>query len=254
MAWTLTHIYRHPVKALGAEALAHAVLEAGGGIPWDRAWAIVHAKADWNAAAPGYISGSRNVVNQAQVPRLVQLQIAFDDEQGSLNLSHPDLGNLSVTPADPADQTRLMHWIAPLTEGTSAPGPFQFCAAPGVRYTDFEETHLSIATGTSLRALEERVGQPLDHARFRMNLWLDGPAAWSDLEWVGQEIEIGEARFAVIARDKRCNATNANPANGRRDTQIPGVLQRDLGHMDFGVYAQVTRGGTIRCGDAARLV
>lgn len=254
MTWTLTHIYRHPVKALGQQALEQTALAPGGGVPGDRRWAIVHAKSEWDPANPGYITGSRNVVNQSQVPRLAQLGCGFDESDGRLTLSHPDLGQIDVRPEAAADQQRLMDWIAPLTDRTPVQTPFQFCAAPNVRYTDFEDAPISIATGPSLRALEGRAGQSLEHSRFRMNLWLEGPPAWSDLDWVGHELEIGEASFAITARDQRCSATNANPATGKRDTQIPGILERDFGHMDFGVYAQVTRGGTIRCGDEARLV
>lgn len=254
MTWSLADIYRHPVKSLGEEALKSVALTADQGLPWDRAWAIVHAKADWNPESPAWISGSANVVNQTQVPRLAQITCAFDETTGRLSLGHPDLDDLHVTPAGAEDQARLMEWIAPLTVGTPSTGPFQFCEAPGVQYTDFEDTHISIATGNSLRALEQHVGHKLEHIRFRMNLWLEGPPAWSELDWVGQEVEIGEARFQIIARDKRCNATNANPATGGRDTQIPALLRKTFGHMDFGVYAQVIQGGVVTCGDTARLV
>jgi len=164
------------------------------------------------------------------------------------------LAALSVKPAEAQDQARVMDWIAPLTEGTPSTGPFQFCDVPGVTFTDFEETHISIATGNSLRALEHRIGQTLEHIRFRMNLWLEGPPAWSELDWVGKDVQIGAARLTIIGRDERCNATNANPATGLRDTQIPAMLRKDLGHMDFGVYAQVVQGGAVRPGDAAHLV
>ncbi|MEM7058211.1 MAG: MOSC N-terminal beta barrel domain-containing protein [Pseudomonadota bacterium] len=254
MTWSLTNIYRHPVKSLGEESLDQVMLETGGGIPWDREWAIVHAKAEWDPAAPGFISGSRNVVNQTQVPRLAQITCTFDETAGVMTLRHPDQGEISARPSHKDDQARLMDWLAPLTEGTPSQGPFQFCDALGVRYTDFEDTHISIATGNSLRALEQHAGQSLEHIRFRMNLWLEGPAAWSELDWVGNDVEIGAARFRIIARDKRCSATNANPMTGVRDTQLPALLQETQNHMDFGVYAQVVRGGPIKCGDTARLV
>ena len=35
---------------------------------------------------------------------------------------------------------------------------------------------------------------------------------------------------------------------------IDEILRRHLGHMDFGVYAQVVEGGTVRRGDAARVL
>ncbi len=52
----------------------------------------------------------------------------------------------------------------------------------------------------------------------------------------------------------RCNATTANPATGKRDVQVPALLKQRFGHVDFGIYAQVVRGGTVRRGDAARVV
>jgi len=144
--------------------------------------------------------------------------------------------------------------VAPLTEGSTRSCPFRVCEAPGVAFTDFEDTHVSIATLGSLRALEEMAGQKLEAIRFRMNLWLDGPEAWEDLDWTGREIRIGEARLKVIGRDERCNATNANPATGTRDTELPGLLYKTFGHKDFGIYATVIESGTVRRGDKVSLL
>lgn len=254
MTWTLARIYRHPIKSLGAESLDSVTLEPGKALPHDRTWAIAHSGADWDPDAPAWIGGSAKVVNQTGVPRLAQMQVRYDEATDGVHLSHPDLGDLSVQPSDPLHHPVLTSWIEPLLEGTGREGPFQVCEAPGVAFTDFEETHVSIATLNSLRALEQHVGQTLDHIRFRMNLWIEGPRAWSDLDWVGREIEIGEIRLQIIGRDARCNATNASPKTGARDTQIPALLRKTFGHMDFGVYAQVVQGGTVRAGDTARLI
>lgn len=252
MTWSLVDIYRHPVKSLGEEALQQVTLEAGRPMPFDRAWAIAHGGTEWSADSPSW-GRPGNFINQTHVPRLVQMTVRYDEAARQVHLTHPDLGALAVDPSDPAHQSKLTDWVAPLTEGTARHGPFKVCQAPGVAFTDFEETHISIATLPSLRALEERIGQSLAHIRFRMNLWLEGPDPWSELEWVGREIEIGTVRLAIIGRDARCNATNANPGTGARDTQIPAILKQDFGHMDFGIYAQVLQGGTIGRGDRARL-
>ncbi|MGI9393180.1 MAG: hypothetical protein ACR2OY_00900 [Boseongicola sp.] len=47
----------------------------------------------------------------------------------------------------------------------------------------------------------------------------------------------------------RCKATMANPDTGRRDLDTLGLLD-DLGHQEFGVYAEVIEGGTLSVGDA----
>ena len=88
-----------------------------------------------------------------------------------------------------------------------------------------------------------------------MNLWLEGPAAWSELDWVGQEVEIGDARLQDHRPRRALQHHQCEPRPpGRRDTQIPALLRKTFGHMDFGVYAQVTRGGQVRKGDTAHLV
>lgn len=253
MSWSLAEIYRHPIKSLGEEALDEVALEAGAPLPFDRAWAISHGDTEWSPENPIW-GRPGNFINQTHVPRLVQMTVRYDVAAGEVHLSHPDLGSLSVVPSNPAHHAELTAWVAPLTEGTTRKGPFAVCQAPGVAFTDFEDTHVSLATQNSLRALEQHAGQSLAHIRFRMNLWLEGPPAWSELDWVDREVEIGEVRLRIIDRDERCNATNASPSTGTRDTQIPALLYKTFGHRDFGVYAQVTRGGRIRKGDTAQLV
>ena len=181
------------------------------------------------------------------MPRLAQLTAGFDEATGTLSLNHPDLGETRIRPD--AEGAALCDWIAPLAEGTTRSGPFQICQAPGVAFTDFEDTHLSIASMSSLRALEEMAGQRLELVRFRMNIWLEGLAPWEELDWVGREISLGETRVKITARDKRCNATTASPLTGQRDAQVPALLQSRFGHMDFGVYGQVVSGGVLRVGD-----
>ena len=186
------------------------------------------------------------------MPRLAKIAVSFDEATGTLALSHPDRPNLTVVPGTAEGDASLADWVAPLTEGSPRTGPFRICDARGGAFTDFEDTHLSIGSVASRRALEELAGQKLEPIRFRMNLWLDGQDPWEDLELVGREIQIGEARLRVIKRDARCNATAANPATGERDVPVPALLRKTLGHIDFGIYAQVVAGGTVRRGDAAR--
>ena len=251
MTWRLAEIYRHPVKSLGEEALDEVRLEPGRPLPWDRAWAVGHSGTRWQPERPEWaISG--NFVNQTHVPRLAQIATSFDEATRRLTLSHPDRPELTVVPGTAEGDAVLTDWVAPLTEGSPRSGPFRICQAPGVAFTDFEDTHVSIGSVASRRALEELAGQPLEPIRFRMNLWLDGLAPWEDLDLVGREIEVGDTRLKVISRDARCNATAANPATGQRDVPVPALLRKTFGHMDFGVYAQVVAGGTARRGDAAR--
>lgn len=249
MSITLAAICRHPVKSLGEELLEAVTLSTGKPLPWDRIWAICHANSAFDATSGAWTSPG-DFINQAWAPRFVQVQMRFDEASGVLHLDHPDLAPLSVSPAD--DPQKLCDWIVPLGEPVR-PGPYRLARCSQGAFTDFEDTDISIASESSRRALGELAGTPLAHVRFRMNLWVDGAAPFEELDWVDREISVGSARLRITARDKRCNATAANPRTGVRDVQIPALLKREFGHMDFGVYAQVVEGGEIRPGDPVTL-
>jgi len=53
-----------------------------------------------------------------------------------------------------------------------------------------------------------------------------------------------------VKRIVRCAATNVEPHTGIRDLEIPKTLMQTFGHMDCGVYAEVTAGGVLNVGDA----
>ncbi|MEM9062268.1 MAG: MOSC N-terminal beta barrel domain-containing protein [Pseudomonadota bacterium] len=250
MTWTLAEIYRHPVKSLGEQALDRVLLETGRPMPFDRVWAIAHGRNEWDDAAPSWLAPG-NLVNQTHVPQLAQIEADLNEATGMLTLRHPDRPFLRVQPGTPDGDAALTEWVAPLAD-TARPGPYRVCSAPGVAFTDFEDTHISIASTRSRAILEQICGQSFDPIRFRMNLWLDGMDPWAEFDLVGHELEIGAVRLRVIDRCQRCNATNASPETGQRDAQIPSTLRRRYGHMDFGVYAQVVSGGEVKLGDFAR--
>lgn len=239
----LAAIYRHPVKSLGEEPLARASLAPGRPIAWDRVWAVAHGESAFDASAPEWVK-SRNFVIQSQNPALAQITCAFDEAAETIRLAHPGHGAITLRPA--GAHPELSDWIAPLT---CRPGPYRIARLPGATLHDFPDTHISIGSLSSLRELEEMAGRTLEHIRFRMNLWLDGFAPWSEFGW--NDVTVGDARLKTIARVTRCNATNANPATGARDTELQKLLHARFGHMDFGVYAQVVTGGDIAVDDEA---
>ena len=252
MTWTLGEIYRHPVKSLGEEALESVRLETGKPLPFDRAWAIAHGNTDWSETAPKWAVPG-NFVNQTHVPKLAQIEASFNEATGMLTLRHPDRPFLRIQPGTEEGNAALTEWVAPMAD-QARPGPYRVCQAPGVAFTDFQETHVSIASTRTRGLLEQICGMNLDPIRFRMNLWLDGMDPWAEFDLVGHELEIGAVRLRVIGRCERCNATNASPDTGERDTNIPTILRRRYGHRDFGVYAQVLSGGELKLGDYARAV
>jgi len=118
--------------------------------------------------------------------------------------------------------------------------------------TDAAFPSISLAGLGSLKALSDRIGQPLDVRRFRLNFWVEGLAPWKEFDWVGRDIQIGEVMFRVEERIERCLATTANPDTGERDADILGALSSGWGHKDLGIQLRALGSGQISVGDPVR--
>jgi len=240
----LARIVRHPIKSVGFEELAEAVLAPRLPLPGDRAWAVAHAA----AALPegGGWAPKMQFLRGVAGPELMAIR-ARTEPDGRLTLDHPRAGRLCIDPATEA--APLLAWLAPLwPEGR--PAPARLVPAPATGLADTPDPFVSILSLVSLRVLGGRMGRELSIHRFRGNLWLDGLAPWEEFDLVGRELRIGGAVLAVRERIGRCKATTANPETGRFDADTLGALEAAWGHTDFGVYAEVVEGGTLRPGDA----
>jgi hypothetical protein len=92
-----------------------------------------------------------------------------------------------------------------------------------------------------------------DIRRLRPNILIGGVRGLDEREWPGAELHIGDAIVRLDSLRARCPMTTVDPDTLDRD---PEVL-RDIGRRFGGrlaLNADVERGGTIRVGDAVRLV
>ena len=70
--------------------------------------------------------------------------------------------------------------------------------ADGHQFTDVSVHSIALMRSISLinlatvRDLSIRLGTQLDPIRFRGNLLFDGATAWSELDWMGREVQIGD--------------------------------------------------------------
>ena len=63
----------------------------------------------------------------------------------------------------------------------------------------------------------------------------------------------GTVELTLTRRIGRCAATCIDTATGRFDVDLPAALEKRFLHRDFGIYARVAVGGTIRQGDEVTL-
>lgn len=243
MTGTLTHIWRHPIKSHGHEALERIAVTAGTTLPWDRTWAVAH---DHARLEEGW-SPCQNFSRGAKAPALMAIDASLDEETETVTLRHPERETLRFHPDAPGDLPGFLEWVAPLMPPDRAASA-RIVRIEGRGMTDSDFPSISLGNLASLRALSDKVGQPLDPRRFRINLWIDGFAPWEEFGWVGQDISIGETRFRVEEPIERCLATTANPETGRRDADTLGALEAGWGHREFGVYLTALSDGMLETG------
>ena len=241
----LAEIWRHPIKGHGREALQDFEIEAGGTIPGDRHWAVVHEAskqrgAEWVPAV--------NFQRGAKLPALMAITARTEGE--TVTLRHPARPDLTFDPD--ADNRVFLDWIAPLLDPARA-APTGIVRSAGRGYTDTDFPSISLNSIASLDALAAHMGRDLSRHRWRGNLWIEGAAPWAEFDWIGREAMLGTARFRVAERITRCRATMADPETGRIDGDTLGALEDGWGHRDFGVYLACTEPGRVAVGDRLEL-
>lgn len=243
MTGQLTHIFRHPIKAHGREALASVVLSAGACLPWDRRWAIAQEAA---RISPGW-NTCNSFLRGVKSPQLMAMKARFDEENQQVHLSHPLIGSLSVNPDLETDAARLIDWVGPLIPAGRAQ-PVKVVRFDG-GMTDSDYPTVSILNLASLADLSGRMGIELSIHRWRGNFWIDGAAPWTEFDWIGKRLAIGGAILEVTERIGRCRATCVDPATGVVEGETLAALTEAFGHTDFGIFAKVIRGGTVAVAD-----
>lgn len=250
MTARLASIQRHPLKSHGREELAGVTLAQGAALPWDRRWAVAHEAARIN---DGAWAECQNFSRGSKAPALMAIDAALDEATGTLTLTHPDRPALRFRPADPADTTRFLDWVRPLSPPDRAQ-PARIYSAADFAMTDTDYQSVSLLSLTSNADLGARMGVELSPRRWRGNLWLDGLAPWAERDWIGRTVKVGDAVLVIEEHIVRCLATTANPATGQRDADTLGALKALHGAQEFGVYAKVVKGGTIRAGDPVEVL
>ena len=237
MTATITQIHRYPVKGLNAESLARVTLAPGQGLPHDRRFALAHGSTHFDPKAPDW-----------QFQKLAQLRLRFDEDSGDLAIDRAGKQVVHAKATEPFGHTLIEQFFAGFM-GAAVRGTPRLLEAPGHMFSDAREKCVSLINLASVDDLERVMRAPVDPLRFRANIYFEGVPAWTEFHWLGNEIGIGAARLRVFGRIDRCAATNVNPKTAERDMNIPKALQRGFGHIDMGVYAEVTAGGDIATGD-----
>ncbi len=245
MTAEVTSLWRHPIKSHGQEAVETVTLNPGQTMPGDRVWAVAHeaSKVDGSDWAP-----CANFSRGAKAPQLMAITARLTGD--TVALSHPQRPDLSFQPD--TEQDAFLEWVKPLMPADRAASA-RIVRVPGRGMTDSDFPSVSLCNMASHRAVQQKLGKELSIRRWRGNIWFDGLPLWEESEWLGREVQIGQAVFHVREQITRCLATTANPNTGERDADTLGALN-SWNHQEFGVYAEVIRGGEIKTGDTVQVL
>lgn len=257
MSMSIKGLYRFPVKGLSGENLDSVPLEAGFGFPFDRVYAVTDGSLDFDPAHPVFAPKTQFLM-LAKYEGLVRLHTRFLLETATLVVAQDGEPTFDFALETDSGRAAFASFLGSFV-AAPLPGKPQLVSAPGHQFTDVSVHSIALMRSISLinlatvRDLSQRLGTELDPIRFRGNLLFDGAEPWSELDWTGRELYIGETVLKVIRRTKRCAATSVNPMTGKRDVNVPIGIRENFGHGDLGIYAEVIHGGTLHSGASIQL-
>lgn len=248
MTARVSALWRHPIKGHGREALRAVTLQPGAAMPWDRRWAVAHELA---RLTEGEWAPCANFSIGAKAPALMAIDATCDEATQTVTLRHPDRPDLTFRPDH--DQQAFLDWVRPLMPPERAQSA-RLYKLEGRGLTDTDYPSVSLLSLASNDDLGNRMGVRLSPLRWRCNIHLEGLDPWAESGLIGRTLRIGATEMIVREPIRRCKATTANPDSGARDLDTLGALNLHRGDQNFGIYAEITQGGTIAVGDVLEVL
>jgi len=250
----VVRLFRYPIKGLSPEPIDRLELVQGQGMAFDRSFALALGTTQFDPARPQPLAKT-DFLMLARNEALARLQTQFDPATRRLVIRLAGYTVAEGVLDDPAGKTAIEDFFTAFM-GEATCGRVRVVSSPGHRFTDVGApvpafmNCVSLINLASLRAVETAMGRRLDPLRFRANIYIDGPSAWAEFDWMDAAVTVGGVPCQVVRRTRRCPATNVDPSTANRDADVPKALRETFGHADLGVYLQVVGSGTIGLSDA----
>jgi uncharacterized protein YcbX len=210
----VAEIWRYPVKSMAGEALAEAEVGVAG-IAGDRVVQV--------------FNGQGRIVTARTHPALLGHRATLDPSGEPLVDGRPWTDSTVL-----ADVRRI---VGPDARLVRDPGL-------GAR---FDVLPLLVATDGAIAAFGR------DGRRLRPNLVIGGVSGLDERGWPGRRLRIGDVVIQVDSLRGRCVMTTVDPDSLEQDLRVlRDIIERFGGRL--ALNCAVLRGGTIRVGQAAKLV
>jgi uncharacterized protein YcbX len=221
----VAEIWRYPVKSMAGERLDSCTV-AETGLEGDRRWALV--------------DGTANRAGKLLTIRQQERLLAY---RASLKVS-----GLEVV--SPEGETRPLDAGMVARLAAEASRPLTLRELEGA---NFDDSPVLIVNLASVAAFALQAGVPVDHRRFRANLYVDGLEPEEEIGWLGRLVATGDAEMEVVSRCERCVVITRDPDTTLATPELLRVLT-DTHETCMGVYCRVKKPGRVAVGDQVHLV
>lgn len=242
----ISELWHYPVKGLAGTTLDSAQLEAGHHFPGDRRYAITTGHPRQDEALAGRWMKKAFFLQMMKYEELA----AFDCrlEGSRLTLTQDEVQLFDADLDDDDGIAAVNSWFARQFDGRLGHAPRLARVEDGA-FTDTKAPWISLGGTASVARFGEATGTRADARRFRLNIMLETSTPFEEAALVGSRIRIGEAEMTVVAPVGRCAAIDVDPATAIRGPHYLPLMEREFGHTDLGIFAEVTKGGLVRPGD-----
>jgi uncharacterized protein YcbX len=216
----VAEVWRYPVKSMGGERV-DACMITDRGLDGDRRWALVD----------GMANRAGKLLSIRQDERLMTYRARLADD-----------GVEVMTPE--GEPRRLdQQLVAALAAKTARPLTLRDLAG-----ANFDDSPVLVVNLASVAAFGLEAGFPIDHRRFRANLYLEHLEPEEELRWLGWRLHAGGAELEVIARCERCVVITRDPDTTTTTPELLRILTKTH-ETCMGLYCAVVRPGRVAVGD-----
>lgn len=240
----ISELYSYPLKGLNGQQIEVVEIEKNNMFPLDRIYAIENNNSKFNELNPIHFKKTAFLVLM-RYEKLALLQTAYDHETNILTIRINNVivakGNLQESKGRKIIELfflKYMHF--------SSDQALRLVSAKNHNFSDIKEKYISVINIETIKSLSKIAGFYIDPIRFRANIYLKDVEPWEEVNWLNKVILSGSAELIGIREITRCAATNVNPKTAIRDINIPNLLLKNFGHMNCGIYLQVTKGGLLK--------
>ena len=244
-------LWEYPIKGVGGKSINRTILSVNQTLPGDRRYALSAGSLKAVQADDGVWLKKIHFLQLMQTEALAALRCQLNGSV--ITIQETDSARFVGNLAKSDDHAKCQKFISNFLQMPN-PAMLRIHQIKNGAFTDRPEPLISIGGTASLAAFAAATNTKIDSRRFRLNLIIATTTAFSENQWGGAKLKIGEAVIEIVDNVGRCAAINVDPANAIRQPDHLVTMRQTFGHSYLGVFGRVIKSGAVQCGDGVSLM